>query len=269
MRGSPPLQRPASIPRASGSFVRQPCEHTFVKAVRKRYDWPAIRDFYQRGHSAAACQREFGVSNGAWHGAVQRGAIVLRPSRRGTPRTGTRAAIAMLLADGLSQAEIADKLGVSRPTVCFHLRRLGVPANSTSRRRYDWNEIRAFYDSGHSIAECRREFGFGRDTWRAAVRRGAITQRPRLEPLEDVLAAGRPRSRQHVKARLLSAGVKIQQCDTCGLSDWLGAPISLELHHINGDGFDNRLQNLQLLCPNCHSQTDTWGARNRRKRMHR
>ena len=126
--------------------------HMFVARLRKRYDWLAIRDFYERGRSAAECQREFGISNGAWHGAVQRGAVVLRPNPRGTPRTGTRAAIAELLSTGLTQAEIARKLGVSRPTVCFHVRRLGVPANSASRKRYDWGQIRAFYERGHSIS---------------------------------------------------------------------------------------------------------------------
>jgi 5-methylcytosine-specific restriction endonuclease McrA len=239
----------------------------FVQTARTNYDWLLIREFYEHGHSAGECQRKFGISNGAWHGAVQRGAIVLRENHRGTPRTGTRAAIAELLAEGLSQAEIARRLGVSRPTVCFHVRRLGVPPNRDLSKRYDWDQIRSFYDSGHSIAECRRKFGFSRDAWRAAVRRGVITQRPRLEPLADVLAAGRQRSRQHVKARLLAAGVKVLQCEGCGLSDWLGQPISLELHHKNGDGHDNRLENLELLCPNCHSQTDTWGARNKGRPM--
>jgi transposase-like protein len=141
----------------------------------------------------AECQREFGITNGAWHGAVQRGAIVVRTY---TPHSsGRRAAVAELFAAGCSQAEIARELDISRSTVSFHMRRLGVPPKSGAARRYDWDEIRAFYSAGHSAAECRSRFGFGRDCWAAAVRRGEISPRPRLEPLEDILGVGRRRSR--------------------------------------------------------------------------
>jgi Homeodomain-like domain-containing protein len=216
--------------------------------------------------TARECQQLFGFSNGAWHSAVQRGEITTRAGGKSKSRGETRQLIAALLDEGMSQAAIANELGLSRPTVCFHMRKLGIPRRADLARRYNWNEIRAFYEQGHSTAECQRRFGFGRDAWRDAVDRGDIEPRPRLEPLPAVLAAGRRRSRKHVKLRLLSAGLKEPRCEGCDLTDWRGQPISFELHHVNGDGLDNRLENLLLLCPNCHSQTDTWGGRNKARR---
>jgi hypothetical protein len=61
----------------------------------------------------------------------------------------------------------------------------------------------------------------------------------------------------------LTARLKLQRCERCGLTEWRGQPLSLELHHVNGNGSDNRLENLMLLCPNCHSQTETWGGRSK------
>ena len=52
-----------------------------------------------------------------------------------------------------------------------------------------------------------------------------------------------------------------RKCECCGLETWLSEPINLEIHHINGDRADNRLENLELLCPNCHSYTDGWRGR--------
>jgi hypothetical protein len=94
------------------------------------------------------------------------------------------------------------------------------------------------------------------------VARGDIVSRPRREPLAQLLSTGRRRSRYHVKNRLISLGLKKNRCERCGLTEWHGEPISLELHHINGDSLDNRLESLQILCPNCHSQTESFGRRN-------
>lgn len=56
-------------------------------------------------------------------------------------------------------------------------------------------------------------------------------------------------------------------CSECGiLPKWNGLPLRLQVDHINGDRFDNRIDNLRILCPNCHSQTHTFGWKNRKLR---
>ena len=52
------------------------------------------------------------------------------------------------------------------------------------------------------------------------------------------------------------------QCEKCGLVDWLGEPISLQVHHIDGNSNHTTRHNLMLLCPNCHSQTENWCHKN-------
>lgn len=69
-------------------------------------------------------------------------------------------------------------------------------------------------------------------------------------------------SSRHLKFRLINENILKYECSICGLSLWLNKPISLHLDHINGINDDNRLENLRLLCPNCHSQTDTYCGKN-------
>ncbi|QBZ72750.1 HNH endonuclease [Gordonia phage GodonK] len=63
---------------------------------------------------------------------------------------------------------------------------------------------------------------------------------------------------KNLRARLIEDGVKEAKCERCGIVEWNGEPAPLELDHINGDNTDNRLENLRILCPNCHAQTPTW-----------
>jgi 5-methylcytosine-specific restriction endonuclease McrA len=225
-----------------------------------------VQSYYAEGHSPRDSRVRFGISRDEWQDAVQQGLISQRSHAHGR-RGETRARVEKLLGEGLSQAAVARALGVSKPTVSFHARQLGIPARSELAKRFDWDAIAAYYSDGHSAQACQEHFGFSRSAWAQAIQRGEIMPRPRMEPTEDLLATRCRRCRSHIKSRLLVEGMKAARCEGCGLEQWLGQPLSLQLHHVNGDGLDNRLENLLILCPNCHSQTDTWGVRNRgRKR---
>jgi 5-methylcytosine-specific restriction endonuclease McrA len=78
--------------------------------------------------------------------------------------------------------------------------------------------------------------------------------------------AGPKRGRYNLKLRLINAGLKENRCEECGISEWMGSPLSMALHHVNGDGRDNRLENIRFLCPNCHAQTPNYGGRNGHRR---
>ena len=56
-----------------------------------------------------------------------------------------------------------------------------------------------------------------------------------------------------LKEKLLRDGIKEYKCELCGFSEWQGQPIPLELHHVDGNHYNNELDNLQILCPNCHA----------------
>ena len=74
-------------------------------------------------------------------------------------------------------------------------------------------------------------------------------------------------SSANVKELVYKLSLKENKCECCGITEWNGKPIICELHHINGDSTDNRIENLQILCPNCHSQTDNFRSRNRNKKV--
>lgn len=138
-------------------------------------------------------------------------------------------------------AEIARRLGISKSTVSYHRRRLGQPIDTRCNRRYDWAAVQRFYDEGNTITQCQEHFGFARKTFMDAVGRGVLTTRPQAAPVSEYLVRNRRVNRTHLKRRLVAAGLKENRCERCGIDDWLGGSLAVALHHVNGEGADNRL----------------------------
>lgn len=102
-----------------------------------------------------------------------------------------------------------------------------------------------------------------------ALKRGEPStgiERARLaitRPLEEVMVENSNYNRSQLKKRLIRDGILKNECFNCGLGPfWENSPLSLHLEHKNGIHNDHRLENLCLLCPNCHSQTSTFAGRN-------
>jgi hypothetical protein len=94
--------------------------------------------------------------------------------------------------------------------------------------------------------------------------RGEAYRAPKQpKPLNQLLIiSDRPPQTYQLKRRLIREGLKKEVCEICGIVNWLDKPLALHLDHVNGNNCDNRLENLRILCPNCHAQTDTYCANN-------
>ena len=79
----------------------------------------------------------------------------------------------------------------------------------------------------------------------------------------DVFVENSKVSQQTLRTRYFQVR-SVLCCDKCGIKEWNGQPLVFQIDHKNGNNKDNRLENLRLLCPNCHSQTPTYGGKNKR-----
>lgn len=87
------------------------------------------------------------------------------------------------------------------------------------------------------------------------LRTNVITNRERK-------GSGYKRNYYTFKERLFRDGIKERKCEKCGITEWMGEKIVLQVHHIDGNNQNNAIENIQILCPNCHSQTDNFCGKN-------
>ena len=84
-------------------------------------------------------------------------------------------------------------------------------------------------------------------------------------PLQQYLEESKDIQSNKIRSKLLRENYKEAKCESCGLTEWLGQPIPLEVHHLDGNRYNNVIENFQLLCPNCHALTDSYRGKNSAK----
>lgn len=149
-------------------------------------------------------------------------------------------------------------------------------------RQVSPQELHRAVSLADSYAQVARLLGWGESSWgqrrakkliqEAGLETGHFLGRAAMRGLngngrtaqswETLLVRGRRTATSRLRERLLEAGLLLPECASCTGVEWQGRAMPLELDHINGDRSDNRLENLRLLCPNCHAQTDTYRGRN-------
>jgi 5-methylcytosine-specific restriction endonuclease McrA len=82
-------------------------------------------------------------------------------------------------------------------------------------------------------------------------------------PLQEILEGKHPYYQTNkLRKRLIKEGIKKEECEECHITDWNNKRVAFELEHMDGDRTNHKLENLKILCPNCHSQTETYRGKN-------
>lgn len=130
------------------------------------------------------------------------------------------------------------------------------------------DEIMQWIKEGRSIAEIGKLLKCSRDTTYNWLKKLGIEYKgnqglkgrkhdPKRKPALELIKSPSI-SNSKKRERLIEDGIKENKCEICGLSEWMGKPIPLELHHKDFNHYNNELDNLQILCSNCHMQAHNY-----------
>ncbi len=93
--------------------------------------------------------------------------------------------------------------------------------------------------------------------------KGTSKKYPEKISLDSIIKGNHPQFQTYkLKNKLIKHGIFENKCSICGITEWNGFNLNMELDHIDGNKYNHLLENLRMLCPNCHSQTDTYRAKN-------
>lgn len=148
-----------------------------------------------------------------------------------------------LVAESNSTAEVCRKLGISE--------------NGGSATRLRQKIVQLGIDISHWSGQA----------WNRGKTRLDDKRICSWKDVEKIFSADSDVSSGYVRSLVVKKQLIACQCKECGITEtWNGKPLTLQLDHINGDRRDQRLENLRWLCPNCHSQTNTFCSKNIKSR---
>jgi hypothetical protein len=135
-------------------------------------------------------------------------------------------------------------------------------------------ELKIAYDDGLTLHETAAKFNMTPVTiWRKAKKIDiawkdnpniTVNNKGKSISLESILAGDHPQYQTFkLKNKLLKDGIKENKCEICGLTEWNNKPLNMQLDHIDGNSHNHVLDNLRMICPNCHSQSETYCGKNK------